>query len=69
MFIDRLVERGGCDLDDQLAGLSRTAVEFWPQVDGSAELCRRLIATVRRDADTDDAAVVSLTLLGPALAR
>ena len=68
MFTDGLVERRGSDLDDQLAGLSRTAVELWPQVGGPGELCRRLIATVRRDADTDDAAAVALTLLGPALA-
>lgn len=63
MFTDGLVERRGRDLDQQLAELAETAALLWTEVDGPEELCRRLIATVRRDADTDDAAAVALTLL------
>ena len=61
LFTDGLVERRGCDLDDQLDGLARTASGL--AGDGPDALCRRLLATVRRDADTDDAAAIAVTLV------
>ncbi|MCW2778415.1 MAG: domain S-box-containing protein [Frankiales bacterium] len=63
MFTDGLVERRGRDMDDMLEELSHTAVRLLGEVGSPDELCARLLATVRRDGGTDDAAVVALRLL------
>jgi len=63
MFTDGLVERRGRDLDAQLEDLAATVARLAGEVDGPGDLCRRLLASVRRDADTDDAAAIAVTLV------
>ncbi len=65
MFTDGLVERRGQHLDDQLAALAALASDLWRELDDPGELCRRLIAQLPRDDDSDDVAVVALTLRVP----
>ncbi|MCW2607203.1 MAG: Histidine kinase [Frankiales bacterium] len=63
MYTDGLVERRGRDLDEQIAELGRTASRLRAEAATPGELCERLLATVRADGGTDDAAVVALRLL------
>ncbi len=65
MFTDGLVERRGHHLDDQLAALATLATDLWRELDDPGELCRRLIAALPRDGDSDDVAAAALTLRRP----
>ncbi len=62
LYTDGLVERRGRDLDEQVQELGRTAVELLARTSTPRELCEGLLATVRADGGTDDAAVMAVRL-------